>query len=119
MAGVNPVLAGLACRCPSCGKGPVFRGYLQVCETCAACGFDLRKADAGDGPAVFIILGVGALACLAAGLTEAAFHPPVWVHLLIWPLAAVAGALALLRPFKAVLLAMQFHHRASEARHER
>lgn len=118
MAGVNPVLAGIACRCPNCGRGPVFCGYLKVCDRCAACGFDLAGADSGDGPAVFIILAVGALASLAAGLTEAFLHPPVWLHLLVWPLAAVAGALALLRPFKAVLLAMQFHFKASEARHD-
>jgi uncharacterized protein (DUF983 family) len=42
-------------------------------------------------------------------------HPPVWLHMIIWlPLTAIL-CLVLLRPFKGVMLALQFHHRASEA----
>jgi uncharacterized protein (DUF983 family) len=115
---VNPVLAGLACRCPACGQGALFDGYLSVSRRCQACGMDLSAADSGDGPAVFIVLVVGVLVCFSALFTEIAFHPPVWVHLVIWlPLAAIL-VLALLRPFKGVMLALQFHHRASEAGHD-
>ena len=79
---------------------------------------DLSAADSGDGPAVFIVLVVGVLVCFSALFTEIAFHPPVWVHLVIWlPLATIL-VLALLRPFKGVMLALQFHHRASEAGHD-
>jgi len=115
---VNPVLAGLACRCPACGQGALFDGYLSVSRRCQACGMDLSAADSGDGPAVFIVLVVGVVVCFSALFTEIAFHPPVWVHLVIWlPLAAIL-VLALLRPFKGVMLALQFHHRASEAGHD-
>ncbi len=111
---VNPVAAGLACRCPACGEGPLFAGFLRVAERCQACGFDLAKADSGDGPAVFIVLIVGAITCFSALFTEMAFHPPVWVHLVIWlPLAGIL-ALAFVRPFKGVMLALQFHHKAAE-----
>src|SRR3546814_4506734 len=48
----NAILAGLACRCPRCGKGRLFSGILKIAERCNACGLDLRKQDAGDGPAV-------------------------------------------------------------------
>ena len=114
---VNPVLAGLACRCPACGEGALFDGYLKVSSRCEGCGLDLAAADSGDGPAVFIILIVGGLVCFSALITEIVFHPPVWVHLVIWlPLAALLTAV-LLRPFKGVMLAMQFHHKASEAGH--
>lgn len=112
---VNPVLAGLTCRCPKCGVGPLFSGFLTVSERCEACGLDLRAADSGDGPAVFIILIVGCLMGFGALILEVEVHPPVWVHMIIWlPLTAFL-CLALLRPFKGVMLAMQFHHRASEA----
>ena len=115
MAGVNPVLAGLACRCPNCGEGHLFEGFLKVADRCEACGYDLRAADSGDGPAVFIILIVGVIVGFGALITEVVAHPPVWLHLLVWlPLTAVL-VLALLRPFMGVMLAMQFHHRASEA----
>ncbi len=117
--GINPVLAGLACRCPNCGEGPLFSGFLKVSDRCEACGMDLSAADSGDGPAVFIILIVGAIVGFGAMVTEIVFHPPVWLHMIIWlPLTAIL-CLALLRPFKGVMLAMQFHHRASEAgRHD-
>lgn len=117
-AGVNPFVAGLACRCPNCGKGPLFAGYLKVRDRCEVCGFDLHKADSGDGPAVFIILIVGGLVSAAALFTEVAFKPPIWVHLVLWLPLAAALSLGLLRPFKGILVAMQFHNRASEARHE-
>ena len=56
MAGVNPLTAGLACRCPNCGEGPLFEGFLRITPRCEACAADLRSADTGDGPAVFVIL---------------------------------------------------------------
>ena len=118
MAGVNPVLAGLACRCPKCGKGRLFSGFLKVAPRCESCGLDLAAADSGDGPAVFIILIVGVIVCFGALVTEVAYSPPVWVDLVVWlPLTAVL-VLALVRPFTGVMLAMQFHNRASEVRNE-
>ena len=58
------------------------------------------------------------IACFGALITEALYHPPAWVHLVIWlPLTVILTA-ALIRPFKGVMLAMQFHHKASEARHD-
>ncbi len=81
---VSPVRAGLGCRCPRSGRGRLFQGYLTVAETCGSCGLDLRQADSGDGPAVFIIFILG-------------------------------GALSLLRPLKGLLIALQFHHKASDS----
>ena len=118
MAGVNPVLAGIACRCPNCGKGPLFDGYLRVAERCGSCGFDLRAADSGDGPAVFIVLIVGMIVTFSALIVEVAYSPPIWVHLALWLPLTVVLVLALLRPFKGAMLALQFHHRASEARND-
>jgi uncharacterized protein (DUF983 family) len=118
VAGVNPFLTGLACRCPNCGEGALFDGFLTVSARCEACGLNLRAADSGDGPAVFIVLIVGMISCFCALITEVMFHPPIWVHLVLWlPLTAIL-VLVLIRPFKGVMLAMQFHHKASEARHD-
>lgn len=112
---VSPFASGLACRCPRCGRGPLFDGFLQVAERCAACGCDLWKADSGDGPAVFIIFIMGALVVPLALLVESAFAPPYWVHVAVWPPVILGGTLALLRPMKATLIALQFHHRASDS----
>jgi uncharacterized protein (DUF983 family) len=116
---VNPVVAGVRCRCPNCGEGPLFCGYLKVCDQCEACGEDLSRADSGDGPVVFILLIVGLIGCAGLLFTEFVFHPPVWLEMAIWlPLIAIM-TLAALRPFKATLIALQFHNRASEARRAR
>lgn len=112
---VSPFASGLACRCPRCGRGPLFDGFLQVAERCPECGCDLRKADSGDGPAVFIIFIMGALIVPLALLVESAFAPPYWVHVAVWPPVILGGTLALLRPMKATLIALQFHHRASDS----
>ena len=57
----NPIAAGLAGRCPNCGEGPLFDGFLKSRPRCEACGFDLAAADSGDGPAVFVILIAGVI----------------------------------------------------------
>jgi len=75
------------------------------------CGLDLKKEDSGDGPAVFVILILGALIVPLAIGVEVLFHPPEWVHLVIWPPVILAGAIALLRPFKATMIALQFRHK--------
>jgi uncharacterized protein (DUF983 family) len=111
---VSPFAAGLRCRCPRCGEGPLFAGLLEVRAQCRVCGLDLQKADPGDGPAVFIILILGALVVLAALLLEAAAGPPLWLHMAIWPVVIVAGAIAMLRPAKALLVALQFRNKAED-----
>lgn len=118
VSGVNPFLAGLRCRCPNCGEAPLFSGYLRVRSRCEACGEDLSNADSGDGPVVFILLIVGAIGCGGLLFTELTFHPPVWVEMAIWlPLIAIM-TLGALRPFKATMIALQFHNQASEARND-
>ena len=114
----HPLLAGLRGRCPDCGEGHLFEGFLSVAPTCEACGYDLSKADSGDGPAVFVIMIAGFLVAFAALFTEFRFHPPVWVHLVLWLPATLGITLGLLRPLKGVMLAAQFMNKASQARHD-
>lgn len=109
--GVSPFSAGLRCRCPRCGQGKLFDGLLTVAPICASCGLDLKKEDSGDGPAVFVILILGAVIVGLAILVEKLFHPPDWVHMVLWPPVILAGALGMLRPFKATLIALQYRHR--------
>ncbi|MBC8242486.1 MAG: DUF983 domain-containing protein [Alphaproteobacteria bacterium] len=110
---VSPFLAGLMCRCPRCGRGKLFQGLLNVAATCGVCHLDLSAHDSGDGPAFFIILIVGGLAVTLAFIVEAAFAPPIWVHL-IYQIPFVLGAsILVLRPLKATLIALQYRHLAA------
>src|SRR5215471_13146838 len=114
--GPSVLYASLMARCPRCGRGSLFQGYLKVGEHCPVCGLDYSGFQAGDGPAVFAILIVGAIVTGGALLTEVAFQPPYWVHALIWGPALVILTLGILRPLKAVLIVLQYKHRAEEAR---
>ena len=108
---IPPLRAALGCRCPQCGKGRLFTGLLRVCQACEVCGLDLSAQDAGDGTAVFAILFLGMLVVGLAALVEIKFSPPVWVHLLLWAPLILIGAVAILRPLKAGLIALQYRHR--------
>ena len=79
---------------------------------CAVCGLDLSAQDSGDGPAVFVILILGAAVVGLAALVEIAYAPPIWVHLAIWIPTILLGAVALLRPLKAGMIALQYRHLA-------
>ena len=115
---INPFLAGLKARCPACGKGALFSGYLKFAERCEVCGEDFTKADAGDGPAVFVMLAAGAIIVPLVLGVELSLRPPLWVHAVLWlPVTAVA-TLGLLRPFKATLFALQHANDAEQARLE-
>ena len=114
----NPIVAGLTGRCPNCGEGRLFLGFLSVRDECEACEFDLRSSDSGDGPAVFVILIAGFVMAFAALFTEVVARPPIWVHLVVFLPLTLALCLGLLRPFKGVMVALQFANRASEARHD-
>lgn len=108
------VYASLAGRCPRCGKGSLFEGYIRIAPSCRACGISFEGHDTGDGPAFFIIL---PLCLITAGLVlivDLKYMPPIWLHFLLWPtfIAIVAGLS--IRPVKAAMLALQYRYRDIE-----
>jgi uncharacterized protein (DUF983 family) len=114
---VDPIVAGLTGRCPRCGRGALFAGFLAVAPACTVCGLDLRGQDSGDGPVAFIVLIVGMVVVGAALVVEVRYGWPVWLHLLVWlPLTAVL-AVGMLRPLKGLLIALQYRHRRHELGH--
>jgi uncharacterized protein (DUF983 family) len=110
----SPLLAGLLCRCPRCGRGRLFSGFLKIAPACGECGLDLKFSDSGDGPAIFIIFLVSPLVIVLAVIAENLFHPAPYMHLMLWIPTTIILCLALLRPFKATLVALQFRHNAHE-----
>jgi uncharacterized protein (DUF983 family) len=113
------IAKGLLCRCPRCGKGKLFSGFLTLRPKCDACGLDYNFADAGDGPAVFVILIGGGIVVAAALATEIAYQPPYWLHAVLWTPLILLVTLAPLRSMKGALIALQYHHKAEEGRFER
>ncbi|TIX69120.1 MAG: DUF983 domain-containing protein [Mesorhizobium sp.] len=103
---IDPISAGLHGRCPRCGEGPLFSGFLTVGKRCANCGLDYSYADAGDGPAVFVILIIG---FIVVGLA-------LWLHLVLWIPLTLVLCLGALRLIKGVLLTLQYRNKAAEGR---
>ncbi len=114
----SPFAAGLSCRCPRCGKGKLFQGFLTLRPRCDVCDLDYAFVDAGDGPAVFVILLAGFVVVGAALIVEALYRPPYWVHALLWGPLILLVTLLPLRSMKGLLIALQYHHKAAEGRLE-
>jgi len=108
------ILRGLACKCPRCGRGKLFKGFLDVAPACQACGLDYGFTDAGDGPAVFIILIAGFIVVFIALIIEVKYEPPFWLEALISVPMVLAATLLPLRSMKSLLISLQYHHKASE-----
>ncbi|MBN8530394.1 MAG: DUF983 domain-containing protein [Alphaproteobacteria bacterium] len=103
--------SALLCRCPSCGNGRLFEGFLKVRDECGVCRFVLKDYERGDGPAFFAMLAVSILAVLIAVGLEIWFEPPIWLHLLIETPVVLAGTVLGLRSAKAALIAIQYKHK--------
>jgi len=111
-----PISTGLRGRCPRCGRGHLFKGFLSLKPQCEVCGLEYAFADSGDGPAFFVMSIVGFVVVALALWVEFAYEPPLWVHMVLWLSLTVVLSLVLVRPFKGVLIALQFQHRAEEGR---
>lgn len=107
---------GIAGHCPGCHHGKLFSGYLTLAPRCDVCGMDYAAADAGDGPAVFVILVTGFVVVGLALIAEILYTPPYWLHALLWGSLAILLPLILLRSFKGMLIALQFRHKAEQGR---
>jgi uncharacterized protein (DUF983 family) len=110
----SSLYAGLRCRCPRCGEGKLYSGFLKLAKSCDRCGLDYGFADPADGPAFFVMTGVGILVIAVWGWAVVAYQPPLWVQFATVFPALLVGCLGTLRPVKAWLVAEQYIHKASE-----
>jgi uncharacterized protein (DUF983 family) len=110
------IMTGLAGRCPRCREGRLFSGFLTVAKNCERCGLDYSFADAGDGPAIFVILISGFIVVGAALIVEVVYQPPFWLHALLWGPLILIVTLLPLRLLKGLLIVLQYHHQAAEGR---
>jgi uncharacterized protein (DUF983 family) len=109
-------LRGIACKCPRCGKGRIYSGFLTLRPSCESCGLDFDFMDSGDGPAIFMIMIAGAIVVAAALIVEIKYQPPFWLHAVLWLPLILATTLLPLRSMKSLLIALQYHHKAAEGR---
>ncbi|HVG49477.1 MAG TPA: DUF983 domain-containing protein [Rubellimicrobium sp.] len=105
------VRRGLMRRCPNCGEGHLFEGYLKVTDTCPACGEVLRFHRADDGPAYLTILVVGHILAVMMHFIWVTFRPEPLVFATMLTVVAVGMSLWLLPRFKGAIVGYQWAHR--------
>jgi uncharacterized protein (DUF983 family) len=87
---------GLRRRCPACGHGRLFAGYLTMNGHCNSCGQDFEPCRADDAPAYFTILLVGHIVVPGILVVEQWAQPAVWLQLAVWLPVTLIATLALL-----------------------
>jgi uncharacterized protein (DUF983 family) len=112
----SPALAGLRGRCPRCGEGHLFKGFLAFRPTCEVCGLDFKFIDSADGPAFFVMSIVGIVVVALAMWVEFTYEPPMWLHAALWVPLSVVLSLILVRPLKGMMAALQYANKAAEGR---
>lgn len=110
------MVAALRGHCPQCGAPTLFDGMIRFASSCRSCGADFTQFNVGDGPAAFLTLIVGTFILILALALEFGLHPPLWLHLLLWPVVTVAAVVACLRVAKGMLLTLEYRNRAREGR---
>lgn len=111
-----PISTGLRGRCPRCGQGHIFEGFLTIRDHCEVCGLDYSFADPADGPAVFVQLFACVPGVIFILILAIAWDPPLWVYLVIGLPVIIASTVGPLRPIKGWLIASQFYFKAEEGR---
>lgn len=111
-----PGRTGISGRCPRCGEGRLFDGFLKLRDGCDRCGLSYAFADPADGPAFFVICFGCIPAVVFALMLELWATPPVWVHFVTsLPFLLVTCVLPL-RPLKGWLVCSQYFYKAREGR---
>lgn len=109
---LGPALAkGWRRRCPHCGGGHLFDGYLTVRPACDICGEELHHHRADDAPSWLTIMIVGHLIAPLMISAYQLFDLPMWAHAAIWPVLALTGVVILLPRVKGGVVAFQWAHR--------
>jgi len=111
-----PVETGIKGRCPACGEGQLFAGFLKFQDECEACGADFRDEDAGDGPAFFAMFAVLIILVPMALAFAMITGAPMWLTLLIWSPIIIFACLFLLRKLRGVMFNIAWQRSAREVR---
>ncbi len=99
---------GLICRCPSCGKGLLFRAFLKVADTCPSCAADLHHQRADDAPPYFTMMIVGHILIPVVVIVERVWQPEIWLQLAAWLPITFFLTIGLLQPVKGAIVGLQW-----------
>ena len=104
----NAIRNGFLGRCPKCGQGRLFAGFLKVVPACSHCGEEMHHHRADDLPAYLVVLVVGHVIVGAFMGFEATTTLSTWQHLAIWVPLTVILSIGLIRPIKGAVVGLQW-----------
>ena len=113
---LSPLKTGVRCRCPRCGEGPLFQGYLTIRKECSNCGLDYGFADPADGPAFFVMIFACIPSAALAVWLEVAFSASLLTQFLVTGPFMLLTCIPPLRPIKGWLVASQYFYKAEEGK---
>lgn len=105
------MLRGARGRCPACGQGRLFQGYLKVVDHCPNCGEAMHHQRADDGPAYLTILLVSHLGAPLLLASYIAWRPSAMTIILAFGIGAIVLSLLLLPIFKGGMVGLQWARR--------
>lgn len=114
MTELSPWQTGFRGRCPRCGEGRLFSGFLTIGEDCSFCGLKFSFENVGDGAVPFLILIIGAIGVGLGAWVLLAFSTPIWVPILVTSPVVILLTLILLPKSKGLLIALQYVNNASD-----
>ncbi|GLQ18623.1 DUF983 domain-containing protein [Maritalea porphyrae] len=99
---------GIVGKCPKCGKGKLFKGYLRVNSGCSSCGEAFHHHRADDAPPYITMAIVGHVVVGGIFHLETSYQIEPMVHL-YWSIPTMLVlSLGLLRPIKGMIVAIQW-----------
>jgi uncharacterized protein (DUF983 family) len=104
-------LRGFRHKCPACGKGKLFSGYITVEPRCSNCGLNLQHQRADDAPPYFAIFIAGHVVVPLLLVAEKLWTPPLWLHFAIWLPLTLILVLWLLPRVKGAIIGLQWAFR--------
>lgn len=102
------IMRGMACSCPSCGSGRLFKAFLKPVDTCASCGAEMYHHRADDLPPYLVVMVLGHVLLGGYMMTDLIFPASPWIHLAIWAPLAVVISLAIIQPIKGGVIGLQW-----------
>lgn len=99
---------GFLGKCPACGQGRLFRGFVKSVDACAACGERMDHHRADDFPPYIVVTIVGHVVLGGYMMTDLVLPLSTWQHLALWAPVTLVSALALMQPVKGAVIGLQW-----------
>ena len=100
------MLRGAVAKCPCCGKGKLFDGWLRQVPACVACRAPVGAVRADDAPPYFVIFIVAHLVIGLQVITDVALNLSLIVEAAVFLPLTLALCLGLLRPVKGATIGL-------------